>query len=80
MAQLFYSFHSKFVPMRYPETQNFERTPLSENIKHYSPDELRVIFRRLNPYLLQKWMDHFVKKEEYEVCSVILEVMKESRV
>ena len=66
--------------MRYPETQNFERTPLSENIRHYSPDELRNIFSRLTPYLLQRWMEHFIKKEEYEVCQVIKEVMKESRI
>ena len=66
--------------MRYPVTQNFERTPLSENIRHYTPDELRTIFRRLNPYLLQRWMDHFVKKEEYEVCQVIKEIMSEARI
>ena len=66
--------------MRYPETQNFERTPLSENIKSYTTEELRQIFGRLNCYLLQRWMDHFIKKEEYEVCAVIKDVMKEARI
>ncbi|HRO41706.1 MAG TPA: hypothetical protein PL009_02670 [Flavipsychrobacter sp.] len=66
--------------MKYPATQNLERTPLSENIRHYTSDELRIIFRRLNPYLLQKWMDHFIRKEEYEVCGIIKEVMKDSKV
>ena len=66
--------------MRYPETQNFERTPLSENIQLYTADELRIIFRRLNPYLLQKWMEHFIKKEQYEVCAVIKDVMDEAQI
>ncbi len=66
--------------MRYPETQNLERTPLSENIRRYTAAELKIIFMRLNPYLLQKWMDHFIRKEEYEVCGVIKEVMQQSRI
>lgn len=64
--------------MKHPVTQNLERTALSENIKYYSKEELQTIFRRLNPYLLNRWMDHFIRKEEYEVCQVIKEVMAES--
>jgi hypothetical protein len=64
--------------MRQPATQNLERTRLSENIGTYSNDELRTIFRRLNPYLLQRWMTHFIQKEEYEVCQVIKEVIEEA--
>jgi len=66
--------------MRQWETQNLERTPLSENITRYSTEELRSIFRRQNPYLLQRWMNHFIQKEEYEVCIVIKDVMEESRI
>jgi hypothetical protein len=65
--------------MRQPATQNLERTRLSENIGTYSNDELRTIFRRLNPYLLNRWMSHFIQKEEYEVCQIIKEVIEEEQ-
>jgi len=66
--------------MKYPETQNLERTPLSVNIRRYTAGELRVIFGRLNPYLLNQWMEHFIRKEEYEVCSIIKEVLQSSKI
>lgn len=66
--------------MKYPTTQKLERTPLSTNIRNYTVDELRNIFSRLNPYLLRRWMDHFIKKEEYEVCQVIKEVMADTSI
>jgi hypothetical protein len=66
--------------MRTTPSPNLERTPLSQNISHYTDNELRNVFRRLNPFLLNKWLSHFIEKEEYEVCKVIKEVMDENRI
>jgi len=66
--------------MRTTPSPNLERTPLSQNIRHYTENELRNVFRRLNPFLLNKWLSHFITKEEYEVCKVIKEVMDENRI
>lgn len=66
--------------MRYPEIQKLERTPLSENVYRYSDEELLVIFRRLSPYMLNRWMNHFIQKEAYEVCSLLKQVMEEKRI
>jgi hypothetical protein len=66
--------------MKQAVTQNLDRTILSRNVENYSDNELRNIFRRLNQYQLQRWMEHFVEKEAYEVCSIIKEVMDDVRI
>ena len=66
--------------MKYTTTQNLDRTILSRNFDNYSEDELRTIFKRLNNYQLQRWMEHFVNKEAYEVCGIIKEVMEDVKV
>ncbi len=48
-----------------------------QNIDKYSSEDLRTIFLSINPYLLKRWMDHFIREEKYEVCQVIKNVMSE---
>jgi len=63
--------------MKTQYVQQLDRTILSRHIHHYSTDKLRVIFRRLPSSKQQTWMEHFIEKEEYEVCKVLKEVMEE---
>ena len=40
------------------------------------PDkELRALLRDLSPFILNRWMQYFAQKEQYEVCQVIKEVL-----
>ena len=44
------------------------------------PDkELRELLSDLSPYILNRWMQHFADKEEYEVCQVIKETLQGCR-
>ncbi len=64
--------------MKQLNTQRLERTILSQQVGNYSEQELRNIFGRLSDPALQQWMDHFIEKEEYEVCQIIKEIINET--
>ncbi len=64
--------------MKQLHTQQLERTILSQQVNNYSEQELRNIFSRLSGSALQQWMDHFIEKEQYEVCQIIKEIINET--
>lgn len=41
------------------------------------PEEVKSIFQELTPRALQRWLDYYVGKEKYEICTIIRQVMRD---
>lgn len=50
---------------------------ISFDLSKMPTSEIRAMFRELTPRSLQRWMEYYVSREKYEICTIIKEVMKE---
>ena len=63
--------------MRQNEVNNLKMMKQINTVSTLPDKELRAILNDLTPLILNRWMQYFIRREEYEVCQVIKEILRD---